>query len=66
MIYPIWLNDAAEKVTCVEKIKVMEEGLDELKSIASDLLGDAVVMGISELQVRQVLAQMMMSIEYKI
>lgn len=66
MTYPIWLNDNSEKVTCVEKIKVMEEGMNELKLMASDLLGDAIVMGISEKQLKDTLAQMMLSLEYKL
>lgn len=66
MIYPTWLNDNGEKVTCVEKIKVMEEGLDELQIMATDLLGDAMVMGINEQQVKQFLAQLMTSLEYKL
>lgn len=66
MTYPVWHNDKSEKVTCVEKIKVMEEGLDELKVIASDLLGDAIIMGISEKQLKDVLVQMMISLEYKL
>ena len=59
MKYPTWHNDKNEIVTCVEKIKVMEEGLDELSSMALDLLEDGVLMGISEQQLRKTLAEMM-------
>lgn len=66
MKYPVWHNDANEKVTCIEKIKVMEQGLDELVQIAEDLLVDGVLMGISKPQLRDTMAQLMQSLECKL
>ena len=54
--FPTWLTPEGEKVSCVEKIKVLNENLAELKGLAQDALEDAVLMGCDEKQVREVLA----------
>ena len=55
--FPIWKTPEGEKVSCVEKIKVLNENLDELRALAQDALEDAVLMGCDERQVREVLAR---------
>jgi hypothetical protein len=54
--FPVWLTPEGEKVSCVEKIKVLNENLAELRDLAQDALEDAVLMGCDEAQVREVLA----------
>ena len=54
--FPVWLTPEGEKVSCVEKIKVLNENLAELRGLAQDALEDAVLMGCDEAQVREVLA----------
>jgi hypothetical protein len=54
--FPIWRTPEGEPVSCVEKIKVLNENLGELAGLAQDALEDAVLMGCDEAQVRQVLA----------
>ena len=54
--FPVWLTPDGEKVACVEKIKVLNENLAELRGLAQDALEDAVLMGCDERQVREVLA----------
>ena len=54
--FPIWRTPAGEPVSCVDKIKVLNENLGELAEMAQDALEDAVLMGADETQVRQVLA----------
>jgi hypothetical protein len=54
--FPVWLTPEGEKVSCVEKIKVLNENLAELRELAQDALEDAVLMGCDEQQVRNVLA----------
>jgi hypothetical protein len=54
--FPVWLTPEGEKVSCLEKIKVLNENLAELKALAQDALEDAVLMGCDERQVREVLA----------
>ena len=53
--FPVWLTPEGEKVSCVEKIKVLNENLAELRELAQDALDDAVLMGCDEQQVRSVL-----------
>jgi hypothetical protein len=50
-----WLDDKGEPVSCVEKLKVLAETLDELQQAAQDALEDAILMGCGEDQVRDVL-----------
>jgi hypothetical protein len=54
--FPIWHTPEGEPVSCVEKIKVLNENLAELRALAQDALEDAVLMGADEDQVRAVLA----------
>ncbi len=54
--FPIWRTPQGEPVACVEKIKVLNENLAELRALAQDALEDAVLMGADEKQVREVLA----------
>jgi hypothetical protein len=57
--FPVWLTPEGERVSCVEKIKVLNENLAELRALAQDALEDAVLMGCDEAQVREVLAALM-------
>jgi hypothetical protein len=53
--FPVWRTPEGEPVSCVEKIKVLNENLAELRALAQDALEDAVLMGCDERQVREVL-----------
>ena len=55
--FPTWLTPEGEKVSCIEKIKVLNENLAELRGLAQDALEDAVLMGCDERQVRDVLTE---------
>ena len=55
--FPVWRTPEGEPVSCVEKIKVLNENLAELRALAQDALEDAVLMGCDEPQVREVLGQ---------
>ena len=54
--FPVWRTQEGELVSCVEKIKVLNENLAELRELAQEALEDAVLMGCDEQQVREVLA----------
>jgi hypothetical protein len=54
--FPVWQTPAGEPVSCLEKIKVLNENLAELRGLAQEALEDAVLMGCDEGQVRAVLA----------
>ena len=51
----VWRSPAGEPLSCVEKIKVLEENLAELRQLAQDALEDAVLMGGDERQLREAL-----------
>jgi hypothetical protein len=52
---PTWLTPAGEPVSCLDKIKVLNENLEEIRELAQDALEDAVLMGCDETQFRKVL-----------
>jgi hypothetical protein len=55
---PVWRQDDGAPVSCTEKIKVLNENYAELKQIAQDAFEDALLMGCSEAQVREVLREL--------
>jgi uncharacterized protein (UPF0335 family) len=54
--FPVWRTPEGEPVSCIEKIKVLNENLAELRELAQEAFEDAVLMGCDENQVREVLA----------
>ncbi|HEX9489243.1 MAG TPA: hypothetical protein VF930_03100 [Stellaceae bacterium] len=52
---PVWRTPEGELVSCVEKIKVLNENLEELREMAQEALEDAVLMGCDEAQFRRVM-----------
>jgi hypothetical protein len=51
----LWLAADGSPISCLEKIKVLNQNHAELRQIAQDALEDALLMGCSEEQVRQAL-----------
>ena len=58
LILPTWRTPEGEPVSCVEKIKVLNENLQELRDMAQEALEDAVLMGCDENQLRRVLHEL--------
>ncbi len=58
----VWLGPDGEKVSCVEKLKVLEENLAEIAELAQDALEDAILMGVDEAQARATLEGVMSSL----
>jgi hypothetical protein len=56
---PVWRQDDGAPVSCHEKIKVMNENLAEIRQMAQDAFEDALLMGCSEAQVREVFGAVM-------
>ena len=59
---PTWLTPEGEKLSCVEKIKVLNENLEEIQALAQEALEDAVLMGCDENQFRQVIKNISQSL----
>jgi hypothetical protein len=53
--FPVWRQPDGKPVSCIEKIKVLNENLAEIRQLAQDALEDGLLMGCSEEQLRQVL-----------
>ncbi|MDR1228347.1 MAG: hypothetical protein LBK55_04905 [Azoarcus sp.] len=48
-----WRRPDGSVISCIEKLKVMQENLDELCQCAKEALEDAVLMGCDEEQVKE-------------
>jgi C-terminal processing protease CtpA/Prc len=59
---PVWHDPKGEPVSCVEKIKVLNENLHEIREMCQEALEDAVLMGCDEDQFRAVIDQMTKSL----
>jgi hypothetical protein len=59
----IWRSPTGEVIACVEKNKVLQENLVEIRQICQDALEDAVLMGCDEKQVRAVFSELIASLE---
>lgn len=55
---PIWLRDDGSIVSCVEKVKVMQENFEEIQQIAQDAFEDGLLLEVSEAQMREALHQL--------
>ncbi len=51
----VWRQTDGSLVSCVDKLKVLSENLEEIRQVCQDALEDAVLMGCDERQIRQVL-----------
>jgi hypothetical protein len=59
----VWRQPDGNPVSCVEKIKVLNQNLDEIRQLAQDALEDAILMGADEAQIREVLARLVASLD---
>lgn len=51
----VWRQPNGKPVACLEKIKVLNQNIDEIRQLAQDALEDAILMGCDEAQIRSVL-----------
>jgi hypothetical protein len=58
-----WTSPQGDVISCVEKLKVLRENLDEIQALCQDALDDAVLMGCDEAQFREALVQLAASLE---
>jgi len=59
----LWRSPSGEIVSCVEKLKVLRENLEEIQQLCQDALEDAVLMGCDERQFKQVLGNLVEQLE---
>ena len=59
----IWRSPEGKVIACVEKNKVLQENLAEIRQVCRDALEDAIPMGCDEQQFRKVLAELVAKLE---
>jgi len=59
----VWRSPSGEVLSCIEKLKLLRENLEEIQQICQDALEDAVLMGCDESQFRQILGRLVEQIE---
>jgi len=59
----VWRSPKGEVIACVEKNKVLQENLAEIRQACQDALDDAVLMGCDEQQFRAILAELVGNLE---
>lgn len=51
---PLWKQPDGKPVSCLEKIKVLNENLEEIRAMIADAVEDGVLMGCDPAQIRAV------------
>ena len=62
-ISPVWKQPDGKPVSCVEKIKVLNQNLEEIRQLCADAYEDAVLMGCDPDQIRAVFRALIEAIE---
>lgn len=60
---PVWVQPDGKPVSCAEKIKVLNQNLDEIRQLAADAYEDAVIMGCDPDQIRATLRAMIEALD---
>ena len=60
--FPVWLTPEGEPVSCLEKLKVLNENLAEIQEMSQEALEDAILMGCDETQFRDVMRKLVESL----
>jgi len=60
--FPVWLTPEGEPVSCLEKLKVLNENLTEIQEMSQEALEDAILMGCDETQFRDVMRKLVESL----
>ena len=62
-LLPEWMDPDGVPVSCLEKIKMLNENIVEIREMCREALEDAVLMGCDEKQIRAVLLEMVRSLQ---
>jgi hypothetical protein len=60
---PLWREPGGKPVSCLEKIKVLNQNLSEIRQLCADALEDAILMGCDPEQVRKTLRALVEELE---
>ncbi len=53
-----WLGKDKQKISCKEKINILNDNINELQELFSDIYDEAILIGIDEKQLKEVLQKM--------
>ena len=59
---PVWRTPQGEPVSCLDKIKVLNENIAEIQAMAQEAMEDALLMGCDEAQFRKVMSELPQSL----
>lgn len=62
---PAWRTPDGEPVSCLEKLKVLAQNLQEFEEMAQDILEDAALMGCDVEQVRDALSERLTAVQIR-
>lgn len=62
---PAWRTPEGEPVSCLEKLKVLTQNLQEFEEMAQDVLEDAALMGCDVEQVRGALTECLAAVRVR-
>lgn len=62
---PAWRTPEGEPVSCLEKLKVLTQNLQEFEEMAQDILEDAALMGCDVEQVRGALTECLAAVQVR-
>jgi hypothetical protein len=62
MDFPTWHDPTGKAISCTEKIKVLNENIEELQQMAQDAFEDALLLGCDETQIRETLQIMLQNL----
>ena len=66
-IYPkIWYSKNKEKLSCKEKILLLNNNILEFHELANDIYDEAILMGVRKEQIEEVLANIVKNINSKL
>ncbi|AUZ05705.1 MULTISPECIES: hypothetical protein [Vitreoscilla] len=60
---PKWFDADGKPVSCTEKIKVMQQNMEELHEMAQEAFEDAILMGCTEAQLKDYLRELIDSLD---
>jgi len=55
---PVWRQPDGKPVSCLEKIKVLNQNIQEIETLCADALEDGVLMGCDAAQIKQALHEL--------
>mgnify|MGYP001326272493 CR=1 FL=1 len=56
-----WCTSNNKKISCQEKIKILNDNIEELQNLANDILDEAILMGVDKSQYLNIMKEIILS-----